>query len=298
MFANISRIFLSLIHARLFTSLILLEPYIVGTSLQAYGPALVLMTAKKKDIWASRAAATAWSQRHLKTWDPRVLDRWLYHGLRELPTMIYPLDKEGGNETPVTLTTTKHQEVLSYIRPNFNRHKELGLPDNQDDNTVDGPSPPHDPIFVPDMIGGLYRGQRFYRPEPILAWRLLPYVRPPVLYVSADKSGLFLSGYSERAAAKTGIGFSGSGGTRYDRVKHVVVQNAGHMLPFENVARAAGALGSRIGYELKRWELDEKKIATGWESLSVKEKSTYSVEWKAAMDTSPNPLANKRGSKL
>jgi len=51
------------------------------------------------------------------------------YGLRDLPTAIYPLDetaKEQGqysekepHNRPVTLATTRHQEVFTFSRPNY-----------------------------------------------------------------------------------------------------------------------------------------------------------------------------------
>lgn len=46
-----------------------------------------------------------------RRWDSRVFDRWIEHGLRDTPT---PLHTQPG---AVTLTTTKSQEVLTYLRP-------------------------------------------------------------------------------------------------------------------------------------------------------------------------------------
>ncbi|KAJ5559432.1 toxin biosynthesis protein [Penicillium frequentans] len=82
--------------------------------------------------------------------------------------------------TPVTLSTSKHQEVLMYTRPNLDRHQEPGLPQTGED---DERPPPHDPLFFPDVLSKLPKGYQFYRYESILAWRMLPHLRPSVLYI-------------------------------------------------------------------------------------------------------------------
>ncbi|KAK0455659.1 uncharacterized protein EV420DRAFT_1481115 [Desarmillaria tabescens] len=51
----------------------------------------------RHDIWPSREAAKAWLGHCFpwKSWDPEVLDIYVNHGLRPLPTAFYP-DKTGG----------------------------------------------------------------------------------------------------------------------------------------------------------------------------------------------------------
>ncbi|KAI0648725.1 alpha/beta-hydrolase [Trametes meyenii] len=65
----------------------------------------------RKDIWPSRAAAKAWFAKRLpwNKWDARILDLFMEHGLRDLPTAIYPDRKEG-----VTLAAARAQEAGGY----------------------------------------------------------------------------------------------------------------------------------------------------------------------------------------
>lgn len=44
-----------------------------------------------------------------------MFDRWMEFGIRRVPTAIHP-EK---SRKEVTLSTTKHQEVFSFFRPNF-----------------------------------------------------------------------------------------------------------------------------------------------------------------------------------
>ncbi|KAI0064412.1 alpha/beta-hydrolase [Artomyces pyxidatus] len=72
---------------------------------------LVEMAKTRKDVWPSRAAARKWLSKRppWQRWDPRVLDRFVSHGFRDLPTATYPDLKEG-----VTLCCTRAQEALWY----------------------------------------------------------------------------------------------------------------------------------------------------------------------------------------
>ncbi|KAI8989198.1 hypothetical protein BD414DRAFT_486367 [Trametes punicea] len=101
-----------------FSSLIMVEPPMMtpdrlreeikkgATFLRAIDVARV-----RKDIWPSRATAKEWFAKRLpwKRWDPRSLDLFIEHGLRDLPTAAYPELQEG-----VTLTTPREQEAGCY----------------------------------------------------------------------------------------------------------------------------------------------------------------------------------------
>lgn len=109
---------LSLIHPRLFTTLIMLEP-VTGKCINTCGgPLLTKISTFRRDMWNSHGEACVSASKAYRHWDKRVLERWCKHGLRPLPTAIYPEQPKGATAA-VTLITTKHQEVLSYLRPNL-----------------------------------------------------------------------------------------------------------------------------------------------------------------------------------
>ncbi|CAK46723.1 uncharacterized protein An14g07310 [Aspergillus niger] len=228
--------------------------------------------------------------------DPRVLERWFQWGYRELPTALYPKAGAHDSETPVTLTTTKFQEAMIYARANPNRHKELGL--QTENNGERLPEPPHDPLFFPDVMAGLPPGQQAYRPEPIVAGKLLPRLRPSALFLSGSSSPLFKSGLHTTMAERTGGSIGGSGGVRYGRVRHLWVEGAGHALPLEKVDLTASTLGEWIRTEIERWSTDERRIAAGWEDLSPGERSRFTKEWERVMAESLAFLRNTKGAKL
>ena len=302
--------FLSYLHPRLLRSLVLIEPYVWDNYAAADG-SIMALTANKRDIWSHREAAVKRGGPFFRIWDPRVVERWVQHGYRDLPTVTHPdhpkVNTENApNSSPqpnpgpsFTLTTTKHQEAFAYARFNPNQHRELGLSDSAASREANGPPPPHDPLFFPDVIGDLYPNQVFYRAETVLAWRGLPHIRPSTLFLSAGKSNLFRWGMIGKAASIAGTGIGGSGGMPYERVKHVVLPKAFHTLPLEKVASTADTLAPWISKELQRWNEDERRIAEGWETLSSKERSTLSGGWVAGVsETLKNVEARKKTSKL
>ncbi|KAL4896064.1 toxin biosynthesis protein [Aspergillus ambiguus] len=291
----VTRLFLSLYHPRLLSSLMLIEPFLHEKDRP--GP-WVLVRAVQRDAWPSRSEAIKASKRYLKGWDARVVDRWSQYGYRNLSSDAnVPQGAEADGTVGVALATPISQEVLMYARPNSRRHKQLGLPSEEDDNEGESSSPPHDPLSVPDVLGPLYRHQRFYRPEPILAYKLLPHIRPPVLYVSGDKSELTQSGRQSAAAQKTGIGFGGSGGMEHNRVKHVIIQKSGHSVPMEKVGETADALSNWVSQQVQRWREDEQRILAGWGNQSAK-KSALPLEWKAMMEISLPEKLRAKSAKL
>ncbi|GKZ71936.1 hypothetical protein AnigIFM50267_007982 [Aspergillus niger] len=278
-------ILLSLMHPRLFSSLTLLDPYLIPDNRDANALTLVYLTVTRRDIWSSRKEAEKFIRRALRSWDPRVLDCWARYGFRNLPTAIHPdanKDK-GDNEVPVTLTTTKHQEAFTLARANLEGHTQLGLSESETAASLEMVGKAHDALFLPDILGPLLDGQKFYRPESVLAYRVLPHLRPGALFVSGAESGLYEKGHHSEAVKMAGAGFSGSGGQQYSRVKHIVMDKGHHTFPMEMVTQTASCIGLWIAAEGERWRMDEERIAAGWEGLPVKERSTIPEDWKAPL---------------
>ncbi|KAJ8066136.1 hypothetical protein OCU04_005227 [Sclerotinia nivalis] len=74
----------------------------------------------RPDFGHSFSAASAALRRNnsLAGLDPQALDKFLKYGVRRIPTALHPIS-ETTKEGAYTLTTTKHQEVWSFLRPNF-----------------------------------------------------------------------------------------------------------------------------------------------------------------------------------
>ncbi|KAL1937276.1 hypothetical protein VTO73DRAFT_13885 [Trametes versicolor] len=65
----------------------------------------------RKEVWPSRPAAREWLAKRLpyRRWDARVLDLYVEHALRELPTAVHTDKQEG-----VTLAVTQKDEISGY----------------------------------------------------------------------------------------------------------------------------------------------------------------------------------------
>ncbi|PBK71188.1 alpha/beta-hydrolase [Armillaria solidipes] len=100
----------------MFDSLILVETPIYHPSAAVHHTAMykaISTITKRHDVWASRDEARTWFRKRFpwKAWDPEVLDTYVNHGLRTLPTAFYP-DKPDG----VTLSATWVDENAAYSK--------------------------------------------------------------------------------------------------------------------------------------------------------------------------------------
>jgi hypothetical protein len=261
---------------------------------------LSMLSLKRRDIWPSRSAAIDAAQKSHKRWDSRVFERWVQHGYRDLPTALYPQDPALGkgascfnaNDHPVTLASSKHQEVMQYVRPNFKGHKALG----QEDNTQ---APPHDPLIQPDVIGPCDKVSPFYRSEPVIAWKMLDHIRPSVLYIIGEQSPISTKKVRAELLHRTGAGVGGSGGVKNSQVKERIIRRSGHQVPLEMVEGTASALGEWINWVVLGWKENEKRVAQGWENRSPRDRLRVSSEWMPRLESVCKvPTLPERNSKI
>lgn len=279
-------------HPRLLSTLILIDPVIHHQSSHT-GPDHKFTQAStfRRDIWPSRADAIASVKKNkfYQSWDPRVLDRWISSGLRDLPTQIYPdpsavFDQESlkpsddtqneSHQTPVTLTTTKHQEVFTFLRPNFR-----GL--NSDGQLV------LDRNRTPDLDLSSHAAYPFYRPEMPQTFANLPYLRPSVLYVFGGKSPLSPPEWRKMKMERTGVGTGGSGGAAEGRVKELVLEKIGHFPPMEAISDTGNASAEWIASEMDMWQRKENEWKAEWEEMSIAQRTMVSEEWKHMVGGDP-----------
>lgn len=278
------------IHPRLLTSLVLIDPVIRSASDADLDEATKLQpqaSTFRRDDWPSRAeaASSVKKSKFYQSWDPRVLDLWIRHGLRSLPTSIYPKgnDSFGRSEDfdgPVTLTTTKHQEVFTFLRPNF---------DNWDANGK---------LIVnrrthPDLDVSVAYTYHFYRPEVPAVFNDLPRLRPSALYIFGGQSDLSAPDMRKQKMERTGTGVGGSGGAEADRVKEVVFEDVGHLIPMEAVGRCAAAAGEWLASDLKRWRGEEAEFTREWEAKERRAKYTINEDWKKNIGGDPRRKSEK-----
>lgn len=98
---------LSIIHPRLLSTLILIEPVILEVAFGGPNPAM--LASRRRDLWESSEKAAASVSKGLRNWDPRARDRYIRHAFRPVPTRLYnPTVDPKIPQAAVTLTTTKH----------------------------------------------------------------------------------------------------------------------------------------------------------------------------------------------
>ncbi|WYZ37917.1 hypothetical protein EsH8_II_001423 [Colletotrichum jinshuiense] len=263
---------LASIHPRLFSALVLLDPVISKWSSNAKGtiassPAAA--SSARRDLWPSREEAKKafLKSPFYRAWDPRVFESWVAHGLRDVPTQLYP---SPGPAQPgsVTLSTTKHQEVFTYFRPSWDAYDAKGQ------NVVR-------PDLVPDLDHSL--NERFftfpvYRSEGASTLARLPHLRPGVLYVFGGTSDLSTPELREEKMRLTGTGVGGSGGAEKGKVKEVTLPEAGHLFPMEVPGVSAKLTAEWITRELEGWRREQDEYEA-WTGLSPQEKTTLTDEW-------------------
>ena len=266
-------------HPRLLHTLVLLDPVIQRQTTQLDGFSLrdnkriiaktTQLSTHRRDIWPSRKAAAEGFKRSpfYQAWDPRVLDRWVEYGLRDLPTPIHPLDEKpvDAKNPPVTLRTTLHQEVFTFSRPNYNHVPGSGKPVNR--------------VTHPDLDENHRDSYPFYRPEPARIFAQLPHLRPSVLYVFAGKSDMCMPDMRADKLANTGTGLGGSGGVVAGRVRDVFLEDFGHLLAQEAVNECADAAVCWLAPELRRWKDEEESFRFVWNKKTKLEKQTVDAEW-------------------
>jgi hypothetical protein len=215
-------------------------------------------------------------------WDPRVLDAWVEHGFRDLPTPLYPDSPQtadpsvpaNADTTPVTLTTTKHQEVFTFLRPNWDVDPVTKKPVRSREEVPDWD--PTQPNTTP-----------FYRPEPIRTLYQLPFLRPSVLWVFGGDSPMSNLKAREEKLQICGSGVGGSGGLKEGRVKGVVLDGIGHLVAMEAVEQCADAATEWIGAELRKWRESEAKFNAHWGNMTRQQKSQISDKYKEMMGGDP-----------
>ncbi|KAJ6114548.1 toxin biosynthesis protein-like protein [Penicillium sp. IBT 16267x] len=229
---------LAYLHPRLFTTILLIDPVIqINPPEMGFGsdaPGVNNYTLRRSDVWPSREVALRANRALTKDWDPRCIDRMAQYGSRELPTRLYP-DVDAvkasfnSSETPVTLTTSKYQNLIGQIRENFGgRDPVTGRIVINRATHAD-----MDPLaaFIP-----------MYRPEPPSTFFRLPSLRPSCV-------GLKL----------VGLGWGGSGGLPEGRVREVTLAGFGHLMTFQEAKKVIEPCAAWLEEEMERFRQTEKQ---------------------------------------
>jgi pimeloyl-ACP methyl ester carboxylesterase len=260
---------LALMHPRLLSSLVLLDPVLARFQRRAdYGLGPMLNTAHRRDLWPSRADAVASFARSpfYATWDPRVLERWNNHGLRDCPTSLYPDAKS----PQVTLTTSKHMECFTYYRPQAQAYDPVtGARIVDKSKLVDA-----DPEIMesdPSVFA-------FYRPEGNSCIDRLQNLRPGVMWIFGANSDVNPPHVRQEKMDLTGVGTGGSGGAASGRVQQSTLDGYGHLVPMEATTRCAEIAGEFLAQDLAVWQAEETAFRE-WARRPQKEKQLMDEDW-------------------
>ncbi|KAK9246752.1 alpha/beta-hydrolase [Lipomyces tetrasporus] len=115
---------LAVLHPSLFSGIIGIDPIIESKEdATAVGLNPAKLSSHRKDVWPSKEEAIKYFKKRTmyRRWDPRVFDLWIKYGLRDLPTNLYREvhgSSADSNQTQVTLTTTRYQEVWTFVTVN------------------------------------------------------------------------------------------------------------------------------------------------------------------------------------
>ncbi|KAL7951865.1 Alpha/beta hydrolase family domain-containing protein [Trichoderma barbatum] len=263
----------ALMHPRLFTGIVMLDPVIarfaspktLPSSPETYASPASL-SAYRRDVWPSRAAAaeSLRSKAFYQSWDPRVLDLFIHYGLRAVPASSTSPEDE--SKTPVRLTTTKHQEVFTFVRPVWPAIDPVSHLIIHPSRIPDHDFEPGSPTHIP-----------FYRSEGNNTATRLPHLRPPVLYIFGGKSNVSPPKLILEKLEITGTGVGGSGGVKAGRVKHITHPDGGHLIPLEEPVFCAKTAAEWTKTEMDRWQEEENEYEE-WTKKPLEDKSTLDAE--------------------
>jgi pimeloyl-ACP methyl ester carboxylesterase len=281
-------IHLSIMHPRLLSALALLEPMIQRESPTGKsGPMFARGSSRKPDIWKSRreAETVLRASPWLRAWDRRAIEKYLRYGLRSLPTALHPM-VPGASDSSVTLTTTKAQEAWTFLRMNVSPETDRSDPTNRftspDLNHGAGEEDCNNPSWIMTAAA------------PGMAFELLPYLRPPVLYVFGENSQINSAERRQDKLNRTGIGLGGSGGARLGRVKAANVAHSSHMMPMEKINETARLLAGWMETANAEFKQEQEFYRTYDSGKSTQDQTNLSQRWMQMMN---EPAGAKRPKK-
>lgn len=195
-----------------------------------------------------------------------MLDRWIEHGVRPVSAADDGAGGEGAGEE-VTLTTSKHQETFTYIRPSWPAYDAAGARLVRPDAAPDlDPSPQGHPTFP------------FYRPEGPSTMARLPSLRPAALYVVGVRSAMAAPDICRDRVARTG------------RVREVRHPDRGHLIPMEDPRFCAAHAADWATAVLDQWWAEERRF-DDWARRPPADKVTVGDDFRRHLGIAHAPRA-------
>lgn len=199
-------------------------------------------------------------------------------GLRDCPAEMYPEVPREGEGVPVTLQTTKAQEVHNYIQPTY-RVPRLLIPKHLEGRE-----------FHPGDVADA-KGSQFMRAEMATPYRRLEELQPSTLFIFGRMSDVSSEEARRAKMERTGKGVGGNGGIETGMVKEVIL-DCRRLVPLEEPLKTANAYAKFLDAEVKRWVVEEGGRRRIWEGLSRREQVEINDLWRKKVGKPP-----KRGSK-
>ena len=281
---------LALLHPRVITGVICIEPIINETAPEVNIMGALLMTVKK-NRWASREEAEKYfhAKNPWKRWDERALKLWNQYAIRRnssrlpreieiSPTKATHADQvESVESHSYTLTTSVSQEVLTYARAAY--------PQKDEESSLE---------FNPTLrthpdLGGLSDrdcAAAFYIPSANMTFTHLQYLRPRYLYVYGSCSVYITASDQGKEDKRTGTGIAtgGNGGYVNGAVQESVIANASHLSPFEMPRQLSDVVPKWLNAERRRWEEDESLDRVEQEKISPRMRSVVDDSYRRRMN--------------
>ena len=272
-------------HPRLLSSLMLIEPVIQDAA--PPGPNAAMMSTFRQDLWPSlpTAHAALRKSKFFASWEPRVLDKFLEHGLREMFTADFTAISRVPEES-ITLKTSKHQEAWCYVRPNF---EPMG--DAEDQESVQ-----RNRLVSPDLDPNAHGRFLSHRAEPVVTLSNLPFLRPRVLYLFGGKSYLSSPSMQAEKVDATGVEVGGSGGVAAGNVEKLVLEDAGHLPPYERVGDCAEITAAWLGKQIQHFQREDAFYASYDSGKSERDMVVTSERWQRMVKLPRSTLRPLKGS--
>ncbi|MCJ1433529.1 hypothetical protein MMC27_002892 [Xylographa pallens] len=276
---------LSIMHPRLLSSLMLIEP-IIQTDVPP-GPNAAMMSTFRQDLWPSLPAAHAAFRKNkfFASWEPRVLDKFLEHGFREMPTIDFTYISRVP-EGSILLKTSKHQEAWCYTRPNF---EPIGPPGDEE-------YAQRNRLVSPDLDPNKQGRFISHRAEPVITFGNLPFLRPRVLYLFGGQSPLSDPQMQAQKVDATGVGVGGSGGVAEGKVEKVVFEDAGHLPPFERAGQCAEVTAAWLGRQIQHFKREDAFYASYDSGKSARDMVVTTERWRRMVRLPTSTLRPLKGN--
>lgn len=253
---------LSTLHPRLFASLILIEPQIHDGVSRASIVALFQVVGRRREHWRSRAEAEKSMRRNpfFANWNARAIDRLVKFSVVDDRQSVISTTIDGASQPKVRTSTSRSMELALLARPNL-------------DGVGTSPKIPKWTTSVPDLDPKAKDTYPFYRSEPTAIFRLLPMLRPSVLWVCSAQSSSSPPAVREDWLNLTGTGIGGSGGASSGRVKMHIIPGDRHTLPMDDMMGEVVRISREwLQAEMRNWQQTHGESSRRWVERSTEDK--------------------------